>query len=91
VGSVNEPSNDGSTNNDMADSHITCRICKFAQKSRPDRQKLMPGRIWCICYRKELNNNRTCPKAEAAEATAGMMRKKTAKPIHKNAFVGGRG
>ena len=73
----------------MAD-RIVCRICKYGQKKRPDKKKMNPGRVWCICYRKEFNNNRTCPKAEAAEATSGMMRRKTAKPINKNAFVSSR-
>jgi len=48
---------------------------------------MRPGRIWCICFRKEFNNNRRCPKAEAATGTKGMMRQTAKKPPNNTAFV----
>ena len=66
---------------------VVCRICKFAQKVRPDKAKMNPGRIWCICFRKEFNNNKRCPKGELAGATQGMMKQVAKRPHNKNAFV----
>lgn len=66
---------------------VVCRLCKFGQRNRPDREKMNSGRVWCICYRKEFNGNQTCPKGETAESSPkGMINKKVAKPVNKNAF-----
>ena len=69
--------------------NVVCRTCKYSTRKRPDNKKMVSGRLWCICYRREMSANKTCPKAAPADTSAptSMMRKKIQRPGSKNAFI----